>query len=104
MRKYSYPLCFDPFRNSSNKLCRSSPIRCSEQRGNSICLNILLRLSDVPTPEIISLVDSGVSCSKQFAEKYSEHNWLCLVGPAHLSLLSFPALTQAALILFTLGK
>ncbi|MEQ2281767.1 hypothetical protein AMECASPLE_033763 [Ameca splendens] len=34
-----------------------------------------------------------------FAQKSSDHNWLCLEGPAHLSLVSFPAL-----ILFTSGK
>ncbi|MEQ2312102.1 hypothetical protein AMECASPLE_027463 [Ameca splendens] len=30
-----------------------------------------------------------VSCWKQFAEKSSNHNRPCLVGPAHLSLISF---------------
>ncbi|MEQ2307819.1 hypothetical protein AMECASPLE_022083 [Ameca splendens] len=25
------------------------------------------------------------SCTKRFAEKSSDHTWLCLVGPAHLS-------------------
>ncbi|MEQ2303485.1 Lysine-specific demethylase 6A [Ameca splendens] len=45
-----------------------------------------------------------VSCLKQFAEKSSDHNWLCLVGPAHLSLVNFPALIQAALILFASAK
>ncbi|MED6250336.1 hypothetical protein ATANTOWER_030039 [Ataeniobius toweri] len=49
-------------------------------------------------------MNSEVSCLKQFAEKSSDHKWLCLVGPAHLSLVSFPALMQAALILFTAGK
>ncbi|MEQ2233946.1 Cytosolic 10-formyltetrahydrofolate dehydrogenase, partial [Ilyodon furcidens] len=60
--------------------------------------------TDILTSDIISLVNSEISCSKQFAEKSSNHNWLCLLGPAHLSLLSFPALIHAALILFTSGK
>ncbi|MEQ2227690.1 hypothetical protein ILYODFUR_000871 [Ilyodon furcidens] len=72
--------------------------RCSEQRGYRLCFNILLSLSDILTSDIISVLNSEVCCSKQFAEKSSDYTWLCLVVPAHLS-LSFPAL-----ILFTSGK
>ncbi|MEQ2295109.1 hypothetical protein AMECASPLE_010786 [Ameca splendens] len=100
-------LSLDLFSNSKQQpfLWLFFPIRCSEQRGCDICFNILLRLSDIPTSDIVSLVNSEVSCWKQFAQKSSPHlNWLCLVGPAHLSLVSFPALIQAALILFTSGK
>ncbi|MEQ2288254.1 hypothetical protein AMECASPLE_020835 [Ameca splendens] len=100
-RKCSYLLSLDPFSNSKFQcfIWRSFPIRCSEQRGYRLYFNIFLRLSDIPTSDIVSLVNSEVSCSKQFAKKYSDHNWLCLAGPAHLSLVSFPALIQAALIL-----
>ncbi|MED6284793.1 Low-density lipoprotein receptor- protein 5 [Characodon lateralis] len=64
-----------------------------------VLLQDLLHCGDILTSDTITLTISEVSCSKQFAEKSSNHNCLCLVGPVHLSLLSFPALN-----LFASGK
>ncbi|MED6254257.1 hypothetical protein ATANTOWER_021252 [Ataeniobius toweri] len=55
---------------------------------------------DIPISEIISLQRFLVRSSLQRSPPITSG----LVGPAHLSLLSFPALMQAALILFTSRK
>ncbi|MED6251590.1 Endothelin-converting enzyme 2 [Ataeniobius toweri] len=104
-RKCSCLLSLDPFSNSNNNLFFGdlfpSDALNSEALDSASTFSFICRYL---TSDIISLVNSKVSCLKQFAEKSSDHTWLCLVGPAHLFLLSFPALIQAALILFASGK
>ncbi|MEQ2230968.1 hypothetical protein ILYODFUR_034626, partial [Ilyodon furcidens] len=101
----SYLLSLDPFSNNSSNVFFGDlfppDVLNSEALDSASTSSFICRYL---TSDIISLVSSEVSCLKQFAEKSSDHTWLCLVGPAHLFLLSFPALIQAALILFPSGK